>query len=96
MLKCKGEKRLVVDRKMRCYSSDCSSFALKELKPTARTTTKIFGLLVATASAVAAFSATTHEAKAGYCWYDTAYYEKYGCTIVNKLNNGKYVLICCN
>ena len=35
-------------------------------------------------------------AVAGTCWYETAYYEKWGCKIQQKLNNGKYVLLCCN
>ena len=36
------------------------------------------------------------EVKAGSCWYETSYYEKYGCTIERQLNNGKYLLLCCN
>jgi len=39
--------------------------------------------------------ALPREAKAG-CWYETAYYEKWGCKVIDKLNNGKYVLICCD
>ena len=46
--------------------------------------------LVATSSAI-----IPTEVKADSCWYETAYYEKWGCTIERQLNNGKYLLICC-
>ena len=38
---------------------------------------------------------TPSEVKAESCWYETAWYEKWGCTIERQLNNGKYLLICC-
>ena len=53
--------------------------------------------LTIAASMIGISSAIIHpEVKAGYCWYETAWYEKYGCTIERQLNNGKYLLLCCN
>jgi thiosulfate reductase cytochrome b subunit len=39
---------------------------------------------------------SAREVKAGYCWHETAYYEKYGCQIIGRTPAGKYILLCCN
>jgi hypothetical protein len=51
---------------------------------------------LAALSFFASIFVTSQEAKAGTCWYETEYYEKYGCKIAGKTPAGKYILICCD
>jgi hypothetical protein len=55
---------------------------------------------IAIAAAISAASAVVFAevkpANAGTCWYETAWYEKYGCQIQGRTPTGKYILLCCN
>jgi len=57
---------------------------------------KTSSILLATLSLAAVFSLNSRQAKAGTCWYETAFYEKWGCQIVGQTPAGKYILLCCN
>jgi hypothetical protein len=57
---------------------------------------KQFALAATILAASLAAVSVGKPANAGTCWYETAWYEKYGCQIQGKTPAGKYILICCN
>lgn len=59
-------------------------------------TKSLIAALAVTIGCMGAAEIPGTPAKAGYCWYETAWYEKWNCSTYGQTSAGKYILVCCN